>query len=387
MLLIIATVDSLLKDSTKRRVCLPVLTRILPTVALAIAATILLWPRDSGAQADKPSLAVTDDTVAFAIAPDNRVAYALRRLVHIKPYDLEHDDIFLTSSQGKKTRLAGVQKPAKDAVPFSYAIRSIAWSPDGHRMAVEADTLEVADAHSPARESEKAFLLNDTDHDADIEAMRTAALDGAWQAAWLADNATIVYLTESEKPKRRWQINMVRPGGGRAQPLFDGHTFAAVTWDAPRNVALAIEADANSAGPLKLVRLDLLQQTRREIGVVTGYTTQLTVSLTGERVAWFRDRENIEMRNLDSAAQATVVHIPYGHYEWGPDETDFLVKRGEAKESGDIFWARIADSQTQTILHGLVFGDFQISADGKYLGIFNPGRHGFQIIPLPRAQW
>lgn len=196
----------------------------------------------------------------------------------------------------------------------------------------------------------------------------------------------MVYLTEADKSKQNWQINMIRPGG-RAQPLFDGRTFVAMAWDAPRNAALAIEANPDSGGPLKLVRLDLLQQTRRELATVSGYTTQLTVSPSGKRVAWYRDRENVEVRDVDSPAQATVVHMTYGRYEWGPGETEFLVKRGEDKESGEIFWVRIADSRTQSILHGLVFGDFQISPDGQYLGVFNPGKFGFQIIPLPRAQW
>jgi hypothetical protein len=382
-----ARVKPTLKEAAKSYMRALTPWRIVLAIVLVFSAIFVLSMRPSGAQVDKPIFAVTGDTIAFSMAADNRVAYVVRKQVHVKPYDLEHDDIFLTSFGGKKTRLAGVQKSAKDAVPFSYSVRSMTWSPDGHRITVEADTLEVSDAHSPPRESVKAFLLNDTDHDVDMESLRGAALDGAWQAAWLADGATVVYLTEVEKPRRRWQINMVHPGGAHAQALFDGHTYAGVAWDAPRNTAIAIEADADSRGPLKLVRLDLLQQTRRELGTVIGYADQLTVSPSGKRVAWYRDRENIEVRDVDSPAQGTVVHIPYGHYEWGPDENEFLVKSGEEKESGEIFWVRIADSQMQSTLHGLVFGDFQISADGKYLGVFNPGRFGFQIISLPAAQW
>jgi WD40-like Beta Propeller Repeat len=356
------------------------------TAACGIVVLICLCAGIARAQVTKPILQIDEDTPAFAISADNHVAYAVRHFYSTPKYEQERDEIWLTGFEGKKARIVGLDKKNKDSETLSYQVRRIVWSPDGRNLCVEASTLEVTGARTPPHESERVFLLSSADRDVNLVSLKSKALDGAWQPAILA-NGAVFYLTVAVKPKKLWQINTAPSAGGPGKPIFAGHTFAGVAWDAKRNAALAVEETTDPKTPIQLELLDLLHETIRPLAAISGYFGGVSISPSGKRAAYFRDGDNIEVRELDAPAKSVLVHAPYGHYEWAPNEQDFLLKRGEPKESGEVFWIGISDADMQPALGGLPYGDFQISADGKYLGLFNPGRHGFQILPLPAPPW
>jgi len=330
-----------------------------------------------------PRLTVEADCSTFAFAPDNRIVYAVRHLMKTKHYDLQRDDIWVTTLEGKKLRIVNGEKFVKSLAPFSYAIQSLRWSPDGKRLTVEMLTDEVIDARGTTREGLLTDLMNDDGKEIEIAGTKNSVIPNGTQAAWLGDGETVAFLTEAVKPKLLYSIGTVRPTGGRGGPVFEGHTFSAVAWDAPHNAAVAIERDRSLSGPIQLVRLDLIKQSRRELAVLEGYLGQLSLSPSGARVAYFHDGDTMEIRELAALEKVTRVTAVYGHYEWSPDERRVLLKRGPEKKSGDLTWVSIPDGKLDPILHDLTFHDFRISPDGVWLAVTEPGRRSLMVYPLP----
>ena len=54
---------------------------------------------------EKPLQTIAEDISAFAFGPDGRIVYSVRHNMKTKVYDLEHDDIWLLETNGKKRRL------------------------------------------------------------------------------------------------------------------------------------------------------------------------------------------------------------------------------------------------------------------------------------------
>src|ERR1700704_521398 len=81
---------------------------------------------------EKPLQTIDEDITAFAFGPDGRIVYSVRRNMKTKLYDLQHDDIWLQETNGKKKRLLRGEKFKVGDKPFSYAVDSFRWSPDGH---------------------------------------------------------------------------------------------------------------------------------------------------------------------------------------------------------------------------------------------------------------
>jgi hypothetical protein len=336
--------------------------------------------------ADSSTLQVSEYTAAFAISRDNRVAYSVRRFLSTSHYHLQRDDVWLATLAGKKNRIVGGDKFPKDSLPFSYSIQSFSWAPDSHKLIAQMQTSQIADEHGTVQEGVLADLIDDSGKEAPVTGTGNSSIFGAYQAQWLGDNSTVAYLTEAVKPRALFEISTVRPSDGHGAALFHDHTFAAVAWDTPRNAAIAIERERSLSGPVRLVWLDLLRQTRRELAVVPAFDGNLTVSHSGERIAFFGSPGVLTTLTLAHPDKLVTVTIPYGRYEWSPDDRYILLKRGLEKNSGDLIWMDPATGQFSSTMHGLVFADFQISPDGNWLGLLNPGRHGFQIVPLPAPE-
>ena len=350
--------------------------------ALVLLLSVLRAPEPVRAQSH-PRLTVEDDCSTFAFAPDNRIAYAVRRLMKTKRYDLQRDDIWITALDGKKLRIVNGEKFVKGAVLFSYAIQSLRWSPDGKRLTVEMLTDEVVDAKGTTREGLLTDLMNDDGKEIEIAGTKNSVIPDGTQAVWLSDEETVGFLTEAVKPKLLYSIGTVRPSGGRGGLIFDGHTFSAVAWDAPHNAAVAVERARSLSGPIQLVWLDVIKRTRRELATLDGFLGQLSLSPSGARVAYFHDGDTLEIRELASPEKVMRVTAVYGHYEWSPDERRVLLKRGPEKKTGDLTWVSIPDGNLSPILHDLTFHDFRISPDGAWLAVTEPGKRTMMVYPLP----
>ncbi len=335
----------------------------------------------------------------MAYASDGRLVYATRRLFKTKLYDLQRDDIWLQGADGKRRRIVNGEKLVRGNVPFSYTVNSLRWSPDGHLLTAELSTTAVVDAEGNTRDALMTLLLDENGKEIRIGKGDSVIEEGT-NAAWLADGVTVVFLTEAVKPKLLFSIQSVRPVAGRGGPLLDGRTFVAAAWDAKKNLGYAVERDRRMEGPPRLQRLDLVKDTADEVATLDAFAGGLTLSPSGTKVAYYRDHEVLEVRDLAATTHIAHLRIGFGVYEWAPDERRILLKRSPEKKSGDLVWfdvpplaapAKLSASDPQPpvieptltpTLHGLTFREFEISPDGRTLAVIQPGKRNLLFYPL-----
>jgi dipeptidyl aminopeptidase/acylaminoacyl peptidase len=371
---------------------------------LPLLLAFLSFPAPAFAQ-DSPTLTVDDECMALAYAPDGRIAYAVRRILTTRRLEIERDDIWLVGSDGKRRRIVNgeklVQGPrgSSGVVPFSYAVQSLRWSPEGTRLTVEMLTSQMINERGDTKEGIMTLLLDESGKEIKI-AGADSVIPEAINAAWLADGVTVVYLQEAVKPKLLYSINSVRPVAGRGGALFADHAFIAAAWNAKQNAGLAIERNRSLSGPPRLVTLDLLKETRRELATLEGYAGGLSLSPSGAKVAYFRDHEVLEIRDVAAPDRVSRVRVTYGSYQWAPDERRILLKRGLEHRSGDLVWVSlppqtssapkprgaipemVAEAELQPALHGLTFRDFELSPDGRFLAVIQPGKRSLLVYPV-----
>jgi dipeptidyl aminopeptidase/acylaminoacyl peptidase len=346
---------------------------------------------------EKPLLNIDDDISAFAFAPDGRIVYSARRHFHTKQYDFEHDDIWLQDTGGKRRRLLEGQKFERGSTPFSYTIDSFRWSPNGRLILAQLFTTSVVDEHGTTQDSMMTLAMEDNGKEIHLGGTDNLLKD-AYDASWLVDNATIVFLTEIVKPRVLFSFKYVNINAGPTGPVFEGRTFLDSYPIARSNVAIAVERDRNLTGPPRLQRLELLAQDDHELATLDGYEGGLSVSPSAKKVAYYIDKEVLEVRDLTDPRKIARLRVGFGTFQWSPDETRILLKRAPEKKSGDLVWIEIPPLTAHTakdtdppvtqpaftpILHDLMFRDFAITADGK-LAVVAIGKRNLLVFPLPR---
>jgi hypothetical protein len=153
------------------------------------------------------------------------------------------------------------------------------------------------------------------------------------------------------------------------------------------------------SGPPRLQRLELLAQDDKELATLDGYETGLSVSPSGKRVAYFIDKEVLEVRDLENPNRLARVRIGLGAIQWSADEAYLLIKRSPEHKSGDLVWVQlprlanmagkrseeipVVQPEPEPILHGLTFRDFAISPDGHTLAVIPPGKRNLLLFPVP----
>ena len=345
----------------------------------------------------KPLLNIDDDISAFAFAPDGRIVYSARRNFHTKQYDFEHDDIWLQDTGGKRRRLLEGQKFERGSTPFSYTIDSFRWSPNGHLILAQLFTTSVVDERGTTQDSMMTLAMEDNGKEIRLGATDSLLKDAS-DASSLVDNATIVFLTEIVKPRVLFSFKYVNITAGPTGPVFEGRTFLD-SYPIPRsNVAIAVERDRNLTGPPRLQRLELLAQDDRELATLDGYEGGISVSPSAKKVAYYIDKEVLEVRDLTDPRKIARLRVGFGTFQWSPDETRILLKRAPEKKSGDLVWIEIPPLAAHTakdtdppvtqpaftpILHDLMFRDFAITPDGK-LAVIAIGKRNLLVFPLPR---
>lgn len=377
----------------------------LPVSALLLVALLAQCALLASGQAPQiePLFRVDEDVNAVGIAPDGRIAYATKRIVsHYfwldrgrEKVDMQRDDIWLTGLDGKKKRIVDGEKLVRSRTPFSYQVQSIRWAPDGLRMTVELFTSAFVDAKGNTQESVVTLLLDQTGKEIKIQGADSIIPEG-YNATWLMDGVTVAYARESTKPRLLWSIATVRPVSGLGSALFGERQFVAVAWDARHNAAVALERDAELKHPPRLVALDLPKESRRELLEVPAYLGGLSLSPSGAKVAYFRDLETLEVRDVADPQRVARFRAAYGVFQWSVDEKSILVKSGEARKTGPLTWITLplltanatADSvipSTDIVrtpaLRGLTFRDFAISPDGQHLAVIEPSR-SLSIYPI-----
>lgn len=341
--------------------------------ALFILAA-LPYPASSASE-DKPSFVMDEYCSTFAFAPDNRIAIGVYHVFNHKKYTLEGDDLWISTPDGKRKRIIEGAKLVKTDKPQSFKINEISWSPDSQKLAIYKTTYNLAGDKDTLTSGDLTELLDQEGREIPIQGAKENPLVGGYQATWLADGATVAFLTEVVKPRELAEIHTVTVTTGESKKLFDPHQFISVVWDAPHNAAIAIERERGMSGPAKLVSLDLLHGTRKELADLENAQGQLTITPSGKRVAFFYDGDMLEVRDLATPTKFFHVRVGLGRYEWAADERHILLKRGPEARSGNLTWVSIPEGNFTPALNDLVYRDFHFSPDGRYIGVLRVTRN------------
>jgi WD40 repeat protein len=345
---------------------------------------------------DKPLQSIDEEITAFAYAPDGRIVYAVNRKFKTKLYDLEHDDIWLQDASGKRRRLLEGQKFTRGNQPFSYIVNSFRWSPNGRFILAELLTTTVTDESGRTQDSFQTLVLDDSGKEIRIAKGDSVILD-AGDPFFLLDNVTINCLSEAVTPRRLFSLKTARLDTGFGKSPHEGRTFRELLPLPGVYAAIAVEQDHSMTGPARLQRLKLLIDEHEELATLDGYEGGLSVSPSGKKVAYFIDKEVLEVRDLASPDHLARVRVGLGVLHWSPDESRILLKRAIEKKSGDLVWIdlpptaaiakdrdiSIAQPEPISILHGLTFRDFAISPDGRFLAVVITGKRNLLVFPLP----
>jgi dipeptidyl aminopeptidase/acylaminoacyl peptidase len=346
-------------------------------------------------QLDKPLQTIDEEITAFAFAPDGRIVYAVNRGFKTKKYDLEHDDIWIAEANGKKKRIFQGEKFTRGEQPFTYAVDSFKWSPNGRLLLAQLFTTAL-DETGKAEDSINTLILEDGGKE-----VRPGGTDSflrnAADTTWLLDNLTFVYLTEVLKPKLLFSFKQTNISTGPAGNVFEGRTFLDTDAVPRSNAAIGVERDRALTGPPRLQHLDMVGQEDKEIATLDGFEGGLRVSPSGKKVLYFIDKEVLEIRDLEAPTHVARLRVGLGVPRWSPDESRIFLKRAIEKKSGDLvsidvppLTATVAGREVPVVqpemrplLHGVTIREFAISPDGRFLGIVSPGKRNLLVFPFP----
>jgi hypothetical protein len=391
-----------------------------------LVAAFYLFSADCIAQ-ESPAFRIDEDISRFDYSVGGRIAYATRHIVSVKKVRLQRDDIWIAEADGKKRRILLGEKFVRGAGPFSYTVRGLRWSADGGKLAVEMETSEMINDAGDTREGVITLLLDDAGREIVIPGA-DSTIPGATNAAWMADGVSVAYLTEQGRanaqapvaaagkspldratsdeapsylpakkaPDRLFTMNRVKPFSETASALFQGHLFSVLVWNTKQDGGVAIERETGVTGPARLVTLDPVRETSRVMGTLAGYAGGLTISPSGKKVAYWIDNEQLEVRDVEIPNRMARVRVALGTLAWSADETRVLVKRGPVLRSGGLVWVTLpplvavaagaapatAEVLPQSILHELEFRQFEISPDGRFLGVIEPGKRNLIVYPV-----
>lgn len=352
-----------------------------PALGVALWALVMqLLAPGARAQA-KPRLEVDDDCQQFAVGPNGIIAYTVPHLKRVKKVLTGRDDIWVVTSDGRKKRIVEGEKFMPLLPPTSYVVDSLRWSPDGHRLAVNmtVQTVTSEEETSAAPGSGKSILLLDENGgEIKVAGAEKRFIEDAFDAAWLADGATVVYLTGVGP----YQIWSVKPAQGKPKALFEGHTFDGVVWDTARNQAFAVGNNLSLFGREVIVDLNLLKETVSEVARVNGFEGRMSVSQSGNKIGYFKDGDTIEVIDLQHPQKPVSVRVGYGRFEFSGDEKRVLLKRGPLDKSGSLVWVDISDGNFQPVLHDVMFHDFEIVPGGGEVVVTDPGKRILKVFPL-----
>jgi len=327
---------------------------------------------------EKPLMEIDRDCERFAISAANRIVCAVPRLKRIKKTIIQRADVWV-ATEGKDKLIVEGEKFMPVPPPQSFMVDSLAWSPDGTRIAMNMTTQKPSTDEDAASGGKAIALLDDEGHEIKVEGSKTRFIEDAVNGTWLDDNVTVAYLMGAGP----YKIGRVSIVSGQATTLFEGHTFDAVVWDAQRNQAYALSQNLNVSGRLALFQLDLVHEGIREITRIDAYQGGLNLSSSGKRIAFFADGDAVEVHDLANPAKPLRVRVGMGVFAWSRDESHILLKRGPPDKSGELVWVGLYDGSFVSALHGLEYHAFAISPNGESIAVTEPGKEVLRVYPLP----
>ena len=348
----------------------------LPAACLLLLAAVVL----PAAPDEKPLFTIDEDCNAFTFGRDGRIAFAVLHVFSQHKFDLQRDDFWISDAGRGKRKILNGEKLARGEGGFSYVVHAIRWSPGGTKLAAEVSSGTALERHGDSILSTQTFLL-----DANGQEIKVADGDSfipdSRNATWLDDDSTVVYL-EFAKPRKEFTIWSVRPSVGHAERLFEETYFLDVVWmDHPRQ-ALAVTSPERGEKP-RLVLLDLAKQTITELAPLESYASGISVSPSGQKIAFFRDPGTLEWRTMADPRTPHDLQALTGVFFWTRDEQHVLLKSGLPRRSAVIESLRLSDGASEELFHGLTFWNFGVSPDSRRIGVSPPGKHLIQVYDLP----
>jgi len=355
--------------------------RRVPRTPMGIAALLLLAGVATALPQQKPIATIDEDCTAFRFGRDGRVAFAVHHVFKEHKYLIQRDDFWIGEPGRGKHRILDGKLMARGEGGFSYTVRSLRWSPDGTKLTAELATSAMEERHGNSREAGMSFLLDANGHEIKI-ADGDSLIPDTTDAAWLDDESTVVYLEDESRSHERFAMYSVRPAAGHAERLFPSTAFLAVAWIERTRQAVAVEAPEGYDGKPRLVLLDLAKQTEKEVAVLGGFSGGLSLSPSGQRIAYFRDPETLEARTLAQPNTVQSVQALLGSYYWANDEQHVVLKSGPERKSGILQWVRLSDGSSDELFHDLTYWNFGVSPDGRRIGVIPPGKHVIEVYEL-----
>jgi len=354
--------------------CLRTIRRISVAVLLVFFSFL---PR-SRAQ-DKPLMQMPHDCEVFAISGQGKIVCASPHLKRVKKIVLQRADVWVAEPNGKEKLIVDNEKFMPAVNPESYIVNTLSWSPDGSRIAMSMTTEKPSSEEESASTTRSVALLDDDGREIKIEGSKTRFFDDAANAAWLPDNANVVYLVGAGP----YKIGRVSTVTGQSSMLFEGHPFEAVVWDTKRNQAFAVGRNLTPSGRESIVQLDLLHETLTEVSRADTFQGVLTLSPSGKKIAFFEDGDTIEVHDLENSSSKPLrIRVGMGVFGWSGDERRVLLKRGPADKSGELVWVGLYDGTFVSALHGLEYHAFEIAPDGESIAVTEPGKEVLRVYPL-----
>jgi len=347
---------------------------------LSMMSLIALFPQTLSAQL-KPLATIQLDCRASAISSEGLTACVAFHQMHFQKYTIERDDIWTVTLKGKRRQIVNGARLVQTDTPFSFAMRKLAFSPDGKLLTVQMTTAQVS-TNGSTQEQKMVDLIDTDGKEIPVAGTKTSVILDATNATWLADDQTVAYLLPAENSELLFRIGLTHPKEGKGGAIFEGHLFTAVAWDAAHSSAVAIERTENFDEPIKLVRLDLIHQTDTVLTTLPAYLGGLALSPSGNQVAYYTDGDTIEARSLDDPKNAATVHAAFGTLAWGNYEDRILLKRGPENQNGDLVWLSIATGNVTPILHDLTYRGFVISPQAHAIVVTQPGDNHLSVFPL-----
>lgn len=391
------------------------LSRVRIVTSIAVGFLLALFGLSAPslrAQVQKPLLLIEEDCQSFAIAPNGKIAFAVRRIKGVKKLILERDDIWVSDPDGKRKRILEGDKWIPYTEKMSYSIQSLRWSPDSQRLIAQLEMQSMgADPNATPLGGRSILLLDENgsivtvasnepkpvpaaapnapakpsgfsssdDNDSSAAAKpaaRPGVVEGVSDATWLNDGKTIAFLSGAGP----YTISTMHPADGKKNVLFEGKTFIAVAWNGAHNQAAAISYGVR--GNLTLMELDLSRETLRDLAPIPGYDSSLSISPSGKRIGFFYNGDVLEVRDLANPQKPIDVRAGAGKFEWGKDERRVLLKRGMDKRSNNLVWITLSDGNFRPFMHDILFHDFEIMPDGDTIAITEPGKRTLKIFRL-----
>ena len=364
----------------------------------AIAIVCLVLPVMLLAQ-DAPKLMIDEDCQAFDIAQDNSIVYAVSHIKGVRRLVLERDDVWVASGPGRTRKILDANTFMPMPPPEGFRVDSLAWSPDGQKIAMnmtlmqpppgwndnpkkKGDLAEDEDENAPPVAGigggRMLALLDAEGREIKVAGLKTRFIEGAIDATWLADGKSVVYLTGGPP----YSMFRVTPSDGQTTPLFAGHTFQMVIWDAKRNRAFAVSDDLSITRHLAIVQLDLLHEGIAPVSDIDTYQGGLSLSPSGTKIGYFEDGDTIDVIDTAHPGAPIRVRAGFGRFGWSRDERKVLLKRGADDRSNILLWVGLYDGKFASILHDLQFHDFEIAPDGQTIVVTIPGKRALKVYPL-----